>query len=69
MLDSPLVTFFIPFLQRVVLLDSDMIILRNMDELMAMDLPNDHIAAVHVCSCNPRGLPHYPKDWLVNEYP
>lgn len=44
-----------------------MIILRNMDELMAMVLPDDHIAAVHVCSCNPRGLSHYPKDWLVKE--
>ena len=57
--------FLFPFRQRVVLLDSDMIILRNMDELMAMDLPSDHIAAAHVCSCNPRGLTHYPKDWLV----
>lgn len=42
-----------------------MIILMNMDELMLMELPNDHIAAVHVCSCNPRGIPHYPEDWLV----
>ncbi|KAF8973912.1 nucleotide-diphospho-sugar transferase [Flammula alnicola] len=48
---------------RIVLLDSDMIVLKNMDELMFLDLPQDHIAAVHVCSCNPRGLPHYPKDW------
>jgi hypothetical protein len=42
-----------------------MIVLKDMDELMTLDLPDDHIAAVHVCSCNPRILKHYPKDWLV----
>ena len=52
-------------LQRVVLIDSDMIILKNMDELMEMDLPNDWIAAVHACACNPRKFPHYPTDWYV----
>ena len=40
-----------------------MLVLRNMDELMVIDLPHDHIAAVHVCACNHRRLPHYPKDW------
>ncbi|PPR00645.1 hypothetical protein CVT24_000868 [Panaeolus cyanescens] len=49
---------------RIVLMDSDMIVLRNMDELMKLDLPQDHIAAVHVCACNPRGIAHYPGDWL-----
>ena len=39
--------------------------LKNMDELMTLDLPNDHIAAVHVCACNPRGIEHYPNDWSV----
>ncbi|KAF8912780.1 nucleotide-diphospho-sugar transferase [Gymnopilus junonius] len=48
---------------RIVLLDSDMIVLKNMDELMLLDLPHDHIAAVHVCSCNPRDIIHYPLDW------
>jgi alpha-N-acetylglucosamine transferase len=51
--------------QRIVLLDCDMVVLRNMDELMTIDLPNDHIAAVHVCACNPRGIEHYPNDWSV----
>lgn len=32
---------------------------------MALDLPHDHIAAVHVCACNPRRLVHYPEDWQV----
>ena len=45
-----------------------MIVLKDMDELMTLDLPDDHIAAVHVCSCNPRILKHYPKDWLVTPY-
>jgi len=46
-------------------LDSDMIVMRNMDELMGLDLPPDWIAAVHVCACNPRKLAHYPEDWCV----
>jgi len=50
--------------ERIVLLDSDMIIRRNMDELMEMDLPQGQIAAVHVCACNPRKLDHYPPDWI-----
>ncbi|KAI0307771.1 glycosyltransferase family 8 protein [Multifurca ochricompacta] len=49
---------------RVVLMDSDMIVMRNMDELMELDLPKDWIAAAHACACNPRKLPHYPKDWI-----
>ncbi|KAI0348682.1 nucleotide-diphospho-sugar transferase [Trametopsis cervina] len=49
---------------RVVLLDSDMILKRNMDELMDLELPSDWIAAAHACACNPRKLAHYPKDWI-----
>ena len=49
---------------RVIMLDSDMIMLRNMDELMELELPStDWIGAVHVCACNPMKYPHYPKDW------
>ncbi|KAL0951034.1 hypothetical protein HGRIS_007774 [Hohenbuehelia grisea] len=50
--------------ERVVLMDSDMIVLRNMDELLEMDLPKDWIAAAHACACNPRKLAHYPADWI-----
>ena len=46
-------------------MDSDMIVMRNMDELMDIDLPNDWIAACHACACNPRKLKHYPADWSV----
>ncbi|KAG5718848.1 hypothetical protein E4T56_gene6329 [Termitomyces sp. T112] len=49
---------------RIVLLDCDMIVLKNMDDLMNIELARDHIAAVHVCACNPRKLKHYPADWI-----
>jgi len=49
---------------RIVLLDSDMIVRRNMDELMDLELPCDWIASAHACACNPRKLPHYPADWI-----
>ncbi|KAL9082132.1 MAG: hypothetical protein Q9159_006697 [Coniocarpon cinnabarinum] len=57
---------------RVVLLDSDMLVRRNMDELM--DLPLDGpdmkgrgkraLAACHACVCNPLKKLHYPPDWI-----
>ncbi|KAJ3778005.1 nucleotide-diphospho-sugar transferase [Lentinula raphanica] len=49
---------------RVVLLDADMLIKRNMDDLLEMPLAADEIAAAHVCACNPMKLVHYPADWL-----
>ncbi|RPD81843.1 nucleotide-diphospho-sugar transferase [Lentinus tigrinus ALCF2SS1-7] len=49
--------------ERVVMLDADMIVMRNMDHLLEMELEKDWIAAAHVCACNPRRLPHYPDDW------
>ncbi len=51
--------------QRVVMLDADMIVRRNMDHLLEMELAKDWIAAAHVCACNPRRLSHYPEDWYV----
>ncbi|KZV75553.1 glycosyltransferase family 8 protein [Peniophora sp. CONT] len=50
--------------ERVALMDCDMIVMRNMDELMDLELPEGGIAAAPVCACNPRKLPHYPKDWV-----
>lgn len=49
---------------RIVMLDSDMVIRKNMDDLFSLDIPRDWIAATHVCACNPRQLPHYPSDWI-----
>jgi len=52
-------------MQRIVLLDSDQVILHNIDDMMTMELPKGWIAAAHACTCNPRKLPHYSKDWSV----
>lgn len=50
-------------LQRLVLLDSDMLVIRNMDELFDMDLPFDFIAANHACVCNYAKDPWADADW------
>ncbi|GAA6004904.1 hypothetical protein JCM10207_008447 [Rhodosporidiobolus poonsookiae] len=50
--------------ERLVLLDSDMLVVRNMDELMEMPLEEGWIAAAHACTCNPKKLSHYPKHWI-----
>ena len=47
------------------MIDADMVIRRNMDELMDLPLDDGWIAAAHVCACNPRKIPHYPADWYV----
>ncbi|GAA5918513.1 hypothetical protein JCM6882_001362 [Rhodosporidiobolus microsporus] len=49
---------------RLVLLDSDMLVVRNMDELMEMPLEEGWIAASHACTCNPKKLAHYPSNWI-----
>jgi alpha-N-acetylglucosamine transferase len=69
---TKLAAFGLTDYERVVLLDSDMLVLKNMDELM--DLPLDSpalkgtgsrvFAAGHACVCNPIKKPHYPKDWI-----
>ncbi|KAM3586733.1 hypothetical protein VKS41_001791 [Umbelopsis sp. WA50703] len=49
---------------RLVLMDADMLPIRNMDELMIMPLGGpEWIAASHACTCNPQKISHYPKDW------
>lgn len=50
--------------QRVILLDSDMLPRRNMDELFDLDLPTGWIAASHACTCNPRKIASYPSSWF-----
>ncbi|KAF2997667.1 hypothetical protein E8E13_005836 [Curvularia kusanoi] len=57
--------------ERIVLLDSDMLVMRNMDELMnlELDLPGlggkgeRVFAASHACVCNPLRKLHYPSNW------
>lgn len=50
--------------ERIVLLDSDQIILHNIDEMMTMDLPEGFVASTHACTCNPKKLAHYSKTWV-----
>ncbi|QGA19877.1 hypothetical protein EYB26_007572 [Talaromyces marneffei] len=69
---SKLTPFSLVEYDRVVQLDSDMLVLRNMDELMELELDapdlagtgNKVFAASHACVCNPLKKPHYPKDWI-----
>ena len=68
---SKLTPFSLVEYERVVQLDSDMLVMKNMDELMNVDLdPADRdgsgsrvFAASHACVCNPLKKPHYPKNW------
>ena len=71
---SKLTPFSLVEYKRVVQLDSDMLVLQNMDELMDIELdPADSeggsgervFAASHACVCNPLKKPHYPKTWWV----
>ncbi|EXJ54360.1 hypothetical protein A1O7_09699 [Cladophialophora yegresii CBS 114405] len=69
---SKLTPFSLTEYDRVVQLDSDMMVLRNMDELMEIELDppemngegNRVYAASHACACNPLNKPHYPKHWI-----
>ncbi|KAK9476650.1 nucleotide-diphospho-sugar transferase [Lipomyces japonicus] len=62
---SKLQPFSLTQFERVVQLDSDMIVVKNMDELMELELNDtDRVfAASHACTCNPFKKPHYPADW------
>ncbi|KAF8545498.1 nucleotide-diphospho-sugar transferase [Trichophaea hybrida] len=64
---SKLQPFGLTEYERVVQLDSDMLVLKNMDELMdlPLDINSDRVfAASHACVCNPLNCEHYPKDWI-----
>ena len=69
---SKLTPFSLEEYDRVVQLDSDMLVLRNMDELMDVELDapgndgkgNKVFAASHACVCNPLKKAHYPKNWI-----
>jgi alpha-N-acetylglucosamine transferase len=52
--------------ERIAVLDGDMLVLKNMDELMDIPIPDDGLAACHACVCNPRRLSHYPSSWYTH---
>ncbi|KAI5299234.1 bud emergence protein 1 [Ascosphaera pollenicola] len=68
---SKLAPFGLTEYERVVQLDSDMMVVRNMDELMELELDDGVLggkgervfAATHACVCNPLKKKHYPKEW------
>jgi alpha-N-acetylglucosamine transferase len=68
---SKLTPFSLVEYDRVVQLDSDMVALQNMDELMDIELDGPELAgtgervfaASHACVCNPLQKSHYPEDW------
>ncbi|RDW76383.1 glycosyltransferase family 8 protein [Aspergillus mulundensis] len=70
---SKLTPFSLVEYDRVVQLDCDMLVLRNMDELMEVELDGFELkgegrrvfAACHACVCNPLRKEHYPVDWCV----
>jgi alpha-N-acetylglucosamine transferase len=48
---------------RIIMVDSDMLVLKNMDELFDGNLQDDHIMATFACTCNPSKNPNYPAEW------
>ena len=48
---------------RLVFLDADMLVLKNMDELFDQPLAPGEIAACHACRCNPNKVASYPASW------
>ena len=69
---SKLTPFSLLEYERVVQLDSDMLVMQNMDELMDVPLDgrdlvgkgNRVFAASHACLCNPLKKGHYPANWI-----
>ncbi|KAH7358014.1 glycosyl transferase family protein [Plectosphaerella cucumerina] len=75
---SKLTPFSLTQYARVVQLDADMLVRRNIDDLMHIPLDDPATAAAttdaakssrvfaagHACVCNPLAKPHYPRDWV-----
>lgn len=60
---SKLYFFKLTQFKRIVQLDSDMLVLQNMDELMTLPLGDTSFASTHACVCNPLKKAHYPASW------
>jgi alpha-N-acetylglucosamine transferase len=68
---NKLIVFSLEEYDRIVLLDGDILVRRNMDELMDLPLDDQHriFAAAHACACNPMKKPHYPSTWYRSLLP
>ena len=63
---NKLIVFSLEEYDRIVLLDGDILVRRNMDELMELPLDEERVfAAAHACACNPMKKSHYPATWYV----
>ena len=68
---NKLAVFSMTDYDRVVLIDSDMLVRKNMDDLMDIELDppsmkgagRRNFAASHACTCNPLKKDHYPPGW------
>ncbi|OZJ05079.1 hypothetical protein BZG36_02087 [Bifiguratus adelaidae] len=49
---------------KVAMLDADMLVVKNIDELMDVQVEVGSVAACHACTCNPMKIPSYPPDWV-----
>ncbi|KAE8144526.1 nucleotide-diphospho-sugar transferase [Aspergillus avenaceus] len=64
---NKLIVFSLVEYERIILLDGDMLVRRNMDELMHIPLDGEEervFAASHACACNPLKKAHYPEHWV-----
>jgi hypothetical protein len=67
---NKLIVYSLEEYERIVLLDGDILVRRNMDELMDIPLDGEEdgervFAAAHACACNPLKKAHYPATWYV----
>lgn len=60
---SKLYFFKLTQFKRIIQLDSDMLILQNIDELMDLNLNGYKFASTHACVCNPLNFSNYPENW------
>lgn len=61
---SKLYIFKLVEFDRIIELDSDMVVMQNMDELMDLPLGDKVFASAPACVCNPFKRSHYPADWV-----